>query len=126
MFVTTHYMDEAERCHKLAYIAYGRLLAQGTAAEVIAAQGLTTFEVRGPDLTALSDRLRGMPGVEQTAAFGDTMHVTGRDAAALERSIADVTRDGNYRIERVETGLEDVFIHLMQGATDNWAPRKAE
>jgi ABC-2 type transport system ATP-binding protein len=118
-------MDEALRCHKLAYIAYGRLLVQGTAAQVIAAQRLTTFEVRGPDLTALSDRLRAMPGVEQTAAFGDTLHATGRDAAALERALADATRDRDYRIERIDTGLEDVFIHLMQGAADNWAPRKA-
>ncbi len=123
VLVSTHYMDEAARCHKLAYIAYGRLLAQGTAAEIVAAQGLTTIEVRGPDLAALGERLRGMPGVEQTAAFGDTLHVTGRDAAALARGVDTATHGGSgYRLEQVETGLEDVFIHLMQGAADNWAP----
>jgi ABC-2 type transport system ATP-binding protein len=121
VLVSTHYMDEALRCHKLAYIAYGRLLVQGTAQEVIDAQGLTTFEIRGPDLSALSDRLRGMPGVDQTVAFGDTMHVTGKDAVALERSLREAAPDGPYRLQPIDTGLEDVFIHLMQGASDNWA-----
>jgi ABC-2 type transport system ATP-binding protein len=126
VLVSTHYMDEAERCHKLAYIAYGRLLAQGTAADVVAAQGLTTFSVRGPALSALSERLRGMPGVEQTVAFGETLHATGRDAAALERSLREATAGDGRTIARVDTGLEDVFIHLMQGATDNWGgPERA-
>ncbi len=120
VLVSTHYMDEAERCHKLAYIAYGRLLAQGTAADVIAAQRLTTYAVRGPDLTALSGRLQRMPGVQQTVAFGETMHVTGQDAAALARSLAEATAGGAYTLEPIPTGLEDVFIHLMQGATDNF------
>jgi ABC-2 type transport system ATP-binding protein len=120
ILVSTHYMDEAERCHKLAYIAYGRLLVQGTAAEVIEAQGLTTFTIQGPDLPALSERLQGMPGVEQTVAFGETIHVTGKDAAALERSLQEATAGGKYHSQRVETGLEDVFIHLMKDAADNW------
>ncbi|MFO1397486.1 MAG: ABC transporter ATP-binding protein [Burkholderiales bacterium] len=120
VLVSTHYMDEALRCHKLAYIAYGRLLAQGTAREVIDAQHLTTFEVRGDDLTQLADRLRGQPGVEQTVAFGDTLHATGTDAAALERTLQSIAGAQGYTIERIDTGLEDVFIHLMQGAADNW------
>ena len=120
VLVSTHYMDEAERCHKLAYIAYGRLLAQGTAAEVIAAQGLTTYLVHGPDVQALSARLRGLPGVEQTVAFGETLHVTGKDAAALEQSLRAATAGGGYAVAPTATGLEDVFIHLVKGATDNW------
>jgi ABC-2 type transport system ATP-binding protein len=120
VLVSTHYMDEAERCHKLAYIAYGRLLVQGTAAEVIESQGLTTYEVRGPDLNALTERLRTMPGIEQTVVFGDTIHATGKDAGALERSLREATKGGGYQLERIDTGLEDVFIHLMQGATDNF------
>ncbi|HTQ00982.1 MAG TPA: ABC transporter ATP-binding protein [Casimicrobiaceae bacterium] len=120
VLVSTHYMDEAERCHKLAYIAYGRLLAQGTAGEVIAAQGLTTYAVHGRDLTELAERLRGMPGVEQTVAFGETVHVTGKDAALLERSLRAACSAGGQDIEPIPTGLEDVFIHLMKGATDNF------
>jgi ABC-2 type transport system ATP-binding protein len=120
VLVSTHYMDEAERCHKLAYIAYGRLLVQGTAREVIAAQGLTTFAVHGEDLTELAERLRAMPGVEQTVAFGETVHVTGKDAALLEKSLRGACSSGGQRFERIDTGLEDVFIHLMQGATDNF------
>ena len=121
VLVSTHYMDEAERCHKLAYIAYGRLLAQGTADEVVAGQSLTTFAIHGDNLAPLSDALQGKPGVEQTAAFGDTLHVTGTDAAALEQTLREATAGTSYRLERIETGLEDVFIHLMQRATDNFA-----
>jgi ABC-2 type transport system ATP-binding protein len=120
VLVSTHYMDEAERCHKLAYIAYGRLLAQGTAAEVVAAQGLTTFLVRGPDVQALSAKLETLAGVEQTVAFGETLHVTGKDAMALEHTLRAATAGGGYAISPTATGLEDVFIHLVQGATDNW------
>jgi ABC-2 type transport system ATP-binding protein len=119
VLVSTHYMDEAERCHKLAYIAYGRVLAQGTAREIIDAQGLTTFAVHGPDLFELAERLRGMAGVEQTVAFGETVHVTGKDAAVLEETLREACTQGRT-YERIDTGLEDVFIHMMQGATDNF------
>ena len=128
MLVSTHYMDEAERCHKLAYIAYGRLLAQGTAREVIASQGLTTFAVRGADLTALAERAARVPGVEQTAAFGETLHVTGKDARAARASLREATAGRRVPDRSPSTpGLEDVFIHLMQGAADNLAmPAKRE
>jgi ABC-2 type transport system ATP-binding protein len=120
ILVSTHYMDEASRCHKLAYIAYGRLLAQGTVAEVIASQNLTTFALTGPDLAALSEKLQGQPGVDQTVAFGDTIHVTGKDGALLERTLREATDGTGVSLTPVDTGLEDVFIHLMQHATDNW------
>src|SRR4030095_14614333 len=113
-------MDEASRCHKLAYIAYGRLLAQGTVAEVIASQNLTTFALTGPDPAVLSEKLQRQPGVEQTAAFGDTIHVTGKDGALLEKTLREATGGTGASVEPVDTGLEDVFIHLMQRATDNW------
>lgn len=119
VLITTHYMDEAERCHSLAYIAYGNLLTRGTVAEVIRAAGLTTWEVSGPDLWELAETLRGRPGVEQVVAFGNTLHVSGRDAARLEV----VTREfegGGRAWRRVEAGLEDVFISLMETAKDNW------
>jgi len=121
VLVSTHYMDEAERCHKLAYIAYGRLMAQGTADEIIAGQRLTTWTVSGGDLAALSHALQGQAGVEQTSVFGAELHVTGTDAAALETTLREATAGGEYRIRQTESGLEDVFINLMARSQDNFA-----
>ena len=123
VLVSTHYMDEAERCHKLAYIAYGRLMAQGTAAEIIAGQKLTTWEVTGGELTAVAERLRGRPGVEQVAAFGSALHVTGRDPAALEATLREAVVGTACRADPAATGLEDVFIHLTEQSVDNFGPK---
>ncbi|MGH8699803.1 MAG: ABC transporter ATP-binding protein, partial [Burkholderiales bacterium] len=122
VLVSTHFMDEAERCHKLAYIASGRLLTQGTAAEVVARQGLTTWAASGGDLTALARKLEGKPGVDQIIAFGNSLHLTGLDAARLEASIDAVRADAAQRWERIESGLEEVFIHLMSQAEDRFIP----
>jgi ABC-2 type transport system ATP-binding protein len=119
--ITTHYMDEAERCHRLAYIAYGTLLSQGTVAEVVDHAGLTTWSVSGPDLLKLAAQLRDQPGVQQAVAFGAALHVSGDDAAALERAIAPFRRTP-YEWTQVRAGLEDVFIHLMDSSQDNFAP----
>jgi ABC-2 type transport system ATP-binding protein len=113
--IATHYMDEAERCTRLAYILYGKLLAHGTVAEVIGRAGLATWEVSGPNLPTLAETLRALPGVQQASAFGNTLHVSGDDAAALERAITPY-RTAEYRWEQIEPGLEDVFIHLMRSA----------
>ena len=118
VLVSTHYMDEAERCHKLAYIAYGKLLAQGTANEVVASQKLVTWSVLGEQLSALSEQLQGAPGVEQTVVFGSALHVTGHDAPALEATLRRIAGP-QHRIEPIETSLEDVFIHMMSQAEDN-------
>jgi ABC-2 type transport system ATP-binding protein len=124
VLVSTHYMDEAERCHKLAYIAYGRLMAQGTAEEIIASQELATWEVSGgADLAAVAERLRGRPGVEQVAAFGSTLHVTGRDAAALEATLREAVTGTDCRARPAPTGLEDVFIHLTEQSVDNFGSK---
>ncbi|MBX7122256.1 MAG: ABC transporter ATP-binding protein [Opitutaceae bacterium] len=120
VLITTHYMDEAERCHRLGYLAYGELLTRGTVAEVVAAAGLTTWSVSGPDLHRLAGRLRGRDGVEQVVAFGNTLHVSGRDAARLEVAIA-AERDARHEWTRVRSGLEDVFISLMSGSRDNFS-----
>ena len=120
VLITTHYMDEAERCHRLAYIAYGNLLTRGSVEEVVKAAGLTTWEVAGPDLPALAEKIRGQPGVEQLVAFGTTMHVSGRDAAALRGSVGP-WMTGAYRWQQIESGLEDVFISLMETAKDNFS-----
>lgn len=120
VLITTHYMDEAERCHRLAYIAYGNLLTRGTVNEVIAAAKLTTWTVTGPNLRAIADHLRGRDGVDQVVAFGNTIHVTGRDAKKLDAAIAAV-RDAQHAWTRVHAGLEDVFINLMDEARDNFS-----
>jgi len=119
--ITTHYMDEAERCHRLGYIAYGKLLAHGTVAEVIKQVGLTTWSVAGPDLLKLAEELRAQPGVQQAVAFGNALHVSSDDAAALERAIAPFRR-APYEWQAMRSGLEDVFIHLMGESKDNFAP----
>jgi ABC-2 type transport system ATP-binding protein len=124
VLVSTHYMDEAERCHKLAYIAYGRLMAQGTAGEIIAGQNLITWEVSGAELGEVAARLRGKPGVEQVAAFGAALHVTGRDAPALEASLRDALAGTGCRAVPAEAGLEDVFIHLTARAVDNFGEKR--
>ena len=116
VLVSTHYMDEAERCHRLAYLAEGRLLVAGTAAEVVAAQRLSGYNVSGPDIQALAARLRGEPGVSQVTAFGTKLHVIGRDAGALAATAQRIEAQGQTRWERIEPGLEDVFISLMQEA----------
>jgi ABC-2 type transport system ATP-binding protein len=110
--IATHYMDEAERCHRLAYIASGKLLTHGTVAEVIDQAHLTTWSVSGPDLLGLAETLRVRPGVEQAVAFGNTLHVSGDDAVALEEAIAPFRTD-QYEWRRIDSGLEDVFIHLI-------------
>jgi ABC-2 type transport system ATP-binding protein len=116
VLVSTHYMDEAERCHKLGYILNGRLLAQGTAAEVVASQPLVTWEVTGPDLSPLAERLRTLPAVEQVAAFGAALHVTGSDRARLDAALVPFKAEPGRTWREVPAGLEDVFIHLMRGA----------
>ena len=119
VLITTHYMDEAERCHRLAYIAYGKLLAQGTTAEVIQSTRLTTWSVTGPDLVQLSQILRHKPGVEQVVAFGNTLHVSGRDSQLLESTLSAL-KTSSHQWTKIKSGLEDVFISLMDTSEDNY------
>jgi ABC-2 type transport system ATP-binding protein len=118
--ITTHYMDEAERCHRLAYISYGKLLTHGTVAEVIDHVKLTTWSVSGSDLIHLAEQLRDRPGVQQAVVFGTALHVSGDDAAALEQAIAPFRKEP-YEWQQIRSGLEDVFIHLMEHSEDNFA-----
>jgi ABC-2 type transport system ATP-binding protein len=122
VLVSTHYMDEAERCHQIAYLFYGRLLAQGTVDEVISRSGLSTWIVIGPDLGGLADRLRMEPAVEMVAPFGASLHVSGRDGDMLAALAAREGRQGAvWRPDH--PSLEDVFIHLMaEAAAGNSAP----
>jgi ABC-2 type transport system ATP-binding protein len=122
VLVSTHYMDEAERCHEIAYIAFGELLARGTANEVIAQSGLSTWVVSGPDLQHLAEELHKRKGVDMVAPFGTELHVSGRDKRALNAVIAEAKKaDGAHRWTRGQPSLEDVFILLMSNAKDNYA-----
>ncbi|MGC1458376.1 MAG: ABC transporter ATP-binding protein [Steroidobacteraceae bacterium] len=116
VLVSTHYMDEAERCHKLAYIAWGKLLAQGTAAEVISSLNLSTWAIHGKNLADLAERLRGRPGVVQTIAFGNALHVSGTDSGALRTTLEALAAEATLRIEPIPTSLEDGFVYLMKDA----------
>jgi ABC-2 type transport system ATP-binding protein len=110
--IATHYMDEAERCHRLAFILNGTMLTYGTVAEVIARAHLTTWSVKGPDLLRFAEQLRQRAGVEQAVVFGSTLRVSGVEASALQEAIAPF-HTGHYEWKKVDPGLEDVFIHLM-------------
>ncbi len=121
VLITTHYMDEAERCHRLAYIAYGTLLARGTVDEVVASAGLSTWEVAGPGLNELARELRPVEGVRQVVPFGNTLHVTGSNAHALDSFTSPWRTRGTHQWTRVPSRLEDVFIHLMDSARDNFS-----
>ncbi len=123
VLVSTHYMDEAERCHEIAYIAYGELLVHGTVEQVIASAQLTTYVVSAPDgegLAALADELNSKSGIDMVAPFGTSLHVSARDARKLEAAIAPYRKRKGLKWNRSEPSLEDVFIDLMGRAKDNF------
>ena len=123
VLVSTHYMDEAERCHEIVYIAYGKLLVKGTTDEVIRQAGLSTWLVSGVDIGALAAQLKEIPGVDMVALFGVTLHVSGRDQLKLEQAILPFQQNKAYKWQRGEATLEDVFIDLMSRSQDNFSWR---
>jgi len=116
VLVSTHYMDEAERCDRIVYILNGKLVAQGTVAEVIAQTGLVTFVVSGDNVRRLAESLRGVAGVEYVAFFGAVLHVSGHDREALENVLARYRGIPGITVEESPPSLEDVFIHLQEQA----------
>ncbi|WP_274423764.1 ABC transporter ATP-binding protein [Chelativorans sp. YIM 93263] len=121
VLVSTHYMDEAERCHRISYISYGKMLAGGTVSEVVRDAGLTTFFVEGPGLERMAGEIAALPGVDQVAPFGATLHVVGSDENALRKALAEIETRPGMTVTRGETSLEDVFIQFMAQSTDNMA-----
>lgn len=119
VLVSTHYMDEAERCHRINYIAYGRLIASGSVPEVVKGAGLTTFVLEGANTAEAARRLQGRAGVEQIAAFGNTLHIVGRRADLLRQSVEAVATETGTSPHLADTMLEDVFIQLMGDSKDN-------
>jgi len=124
VLVSTHYMDEAERCHEIAYIFNGDLIARGTADQVIEQSKLVTFEAEGPRADRLARELTGKPGVDMVAPFGAALHVSGTDRAKLEQAIEPFRKEP-WRWSEVPPSLEDVFIHLMRGAAGQNARQAA-
>ncbi len=114
VLVSTHYMDEAERCHRINYLSHGKLLASGTVDEVVERAGLTTLVIKGKNVAELENRLKGLPGVEQVAPFGITLRVAGRDGAALRASVRKVVDASDAQMAPAATSLEDAFIHFIQ------------
>ncbi|MGV6850314.1 MAG: ABC transporter ATP-binding protein [Marinibacterium sp.] len=111
--VSTHYMDEAERCHKVNYISHGRLVASGTVADVLAKAGLSTWALEGANTRQAAAMLAGRPGVDEITHFGKTLHVVGRDAEALKHSVQSVADATGTRAEIIDATLEDAFIRFM-------------
>jgi ABC-2 type transport system ATP-binding protein len=126
VLVSTHYMDEAERCHRIVYIAYGKVVARGTVPEVIAQSGLHTVIITGGDGAAIARTLKDMPGIEQVASFGTDLHVVGLDPALLKASVDKAIAGTGARASTDATILEDVFIRLMGATADNFASPGSE
>ena len=120
VLVSTHYMDEAERCHELCYIAYGKILSRGTQAQIIANSGLIVWQVQGDNLARLVNPLKAAPGVLSVAAFGNSIHVAGLDSTLLQAAIAPWQTDPSLRWQPVQANLEDVFISSIANAKDNF------
>jgi ABC-2 type transport system ATP-binding protein len=113
VLVSTHYMDEAERCDRIVYLAYGTVLARGTVEEVVNGSNLSTWIVTGEDVKPLAGELQGRVGIDQVSVFGVALHVSGRDAKMLEQAIAPFRARPGFVWSRSSPSLEDVFIHLM-------------
>jgi ABC-type multidrug transport system ATPase subunit len=112
VLVSTHYMDEAERCGRVVCISGGRMVAEGAPDQVASGSGVVVLAVSGADLDRAAGLLRGMAGVESAAVFGSAIHVAGTDRVALERAVAAFD-GGRLTWHEAPPRLEDVFIHLL-------------
>ena len=125
VLVSTHYMDEAERCHELVYIAYGKILARGTEAQIIADSALKVWTVQGPNLSSLLAPLKSAPGILSVAAFGNSVHVAGLDEQLVLAAL-DQIRHEQLQITPSSANLEDVFISMISAAPDNFVKDNAQ
>ncbi len=121
VLVSTHYMDEAERCHRLAYLSFGQVLTQGTPSEVASRSGLATWIVTGESLMQLAEALQKLPGVAQVVPFGGALHVSGNNPEQLEAALTPFHTRTDLTWTRAEPSLEDVFIQLVSEAGERAA-----
>jgi ABC-2 type transport system ATP-binding protein len=112
--VSTHYMDEAARCTRIAYLAYGNLLTTGTVDEVIAATHIKTWELTGEVTTTLLQAVKKLDGVIQSALFGTIIHVSGYDRARIEQSLKELSTHYPIQWKAIPSTLEDAFISLVK------------
>lgn len=119
ILVSTHYMDEAERCHKIIYIAYGNIMAQGSVDFVIKNTALHTLELEGKNLNELQQQLSNIPNIITMALFGEKLHICGTDGNYLQKQLEPILK--KYKISRreTETSLEDAFIYYLKQAGEN-------
>ena len=115
VLVSTHYMDEAERCDRIVYLANGRLVTEGQVRDIIAESGLVTFRAEGEGVRRLAGALKAQGGVEHVAYFGAALHISGTDRAALQRAARSAERE-DVEWREVRPSLEDAFIALMARA----------
>lgn len=115
VLVSTHYMDEAERCDRIAYLANGEMVTKGTVSNIIDKSGLITFTAQGDAVRELAERLKNKPGVEHVAYFGSALHISGMDRELLERSLSEFHSE-KVVWKEVQPSLEDAFIALMKSS----------
>ncbi|MEA1942233.1 MAG: ABC transporter ATP-binding protein [Pseudomonadota bacterium] len=120
VLVSTHYMDEAVQCDSIAFIAYGKKLIDAPSADIPERVGLVTWRIEGKGLQPIYDELKTARGVDQIARFGSALHVSGRDADALERTVSAYRGRDGISVDLAKTGLEEAFIWLMTGSQDNF------
>lgn len=119
--VSTHYMDEAVQCDRIAFIAYGKKLIDERTAEIPEKVGLSAYRIEAADLEEAARRLKKAGGFDVLARFGTAIHVAGRNSAALKEAVKSVEGLSALEVEPIEAGLEEAFIYLMTGAEDNFA-----
>ncbi len=115
VLVSTHYMDEAERCDRIVYLANGKILTQGLVSDIITASGLFTFRGEGDGVRRLAEELKGRKGVDYAAYFGAALHISGHDRDLIQSVIGN-ERSADVHWEEVRPSLEDAFIALMARA----------
>lgn len=111
--MSTHYMDEAERCTRLAYVAYGDLLIEGNVDDVIQATKLITWNVSGAITTELLQKIKALTGVEQASLFGREIHACGYDKDIIATGLKELSNNYKINYTLIDSTLEDAFISLV-------------